>query len=167
MVFVTNLLLLGLFLIPTFLYLAYQTLLHRKMENTVMIIPAVSDKSCKTPHTWLKTSLKLPNKVNAKAYTICTTCGYISGTEHRLNALALTRLSQKLEIAKSDQENYEKLRLKRQVMMDESMNRIIKENVQNFEGDLHKNIENLQQVFRKSFIEFETIYSNLADKDDN
>ena len=43
----------------------------------------------------------------------------------------------------------------------EAMNRLIKLSIEKFDGDMHKNIPELQQFYRKTAMELESIYAGL------
>ena len=41
------------------------------------------------------------------------------------------------------------------------MNRLVRSSIEGFDGDMHKNIPELQQFYRKAAMELESIYAGL------
>lgn len=132
----------------------------RKMYPGVQI--ARKELLCKGPHSWDKTKLAIDG-LPVESYTVCKDCGLISSSEfnYKLNPPGLEVYQNNLKRRVERQARWDATFKKKQEVTNLLMNNLIKENITKFDGDTQKNIENLQQFFRKSVIEIDSLYTVL------
>jgi hypothetical protein len=139
---------------------------HRKLRQKYPSVePIPPGYGCEI-HTWEKAKLVL-GSLPVDSYLVCTECGIISGKNRKLNGPGLEVLKNNHKIREERNLAYEETRRKRQEGLDSRMNALVKAHVQQFDGDLHQNIDKLQQFFRKSVIEVDSLYAQLNEELDD
>jgi hypothetical protein len=138
---------------------AFKEMLRRRKEYPY-VERATDQRMCKGPHKWDQTKLALGALPTGK-YTVCTECGYVSGQNVMLNAPGMEVYRNNIKIRDERRDKWNKLFQVKQQRTDEIMRQQIKACVADLGSDLHKNIEVLEQFFRKSNIELESLYSKL------
>jgi hypothetical protein len=146
---------------------AYFKVKQRKVEFPY-VESAHQELLCKGPHSYERTKLAL-GPLPTGDYLVCKDCGFIAneGGDYKLNKPALEVLHNNIKRRDRQIQIHNELLLKKQQMMDQVMNSLIKSRIEKFDGDLHKNIPELQQFFRLAAIEVESLYVTLKkDLDD-
>lgn len=152
----------GIFLYKSVLVIgAYLTTRRRRREYPSMV--AVDPKTaCKEVHTWDEIKLALAG-LEPGYYKVCTTCGQIAkgGSLRKLNGPGMEVYKNQLKRRRENQAKLDAVKLKRQQMTNDIMLKMIRDHARSLDGDNANNVEVLQQFFRKSSIELESMYIEL------
>jgi hypothetical protein len=116
---------------------------------------------CSGGHKWDSVKLVLAN-LPVDTYKVCTDCGFVSGVEnYQLNGPGLEVYKNTVKLRNERKAKWDATVLKKQRETQDIMNKLIRAHVADLTNDLHKNIEVLQQFFRKSNLEMESLYEKL------
>ena len=137
-----------------------------KMKESRKVFPyleaVTKNNICSGPHEYDRITLAFA-AIPTGEYLVCKCCGFVSTArgQYKLNAPAMEVYKNELDRrSKAIKAVFEQNKLKNE-MMHEAMNRLIKGSVANFEGPMQSNIEELQQFFRKTQMEIESINETL------
>lgn len=145
--------------------IAYIVDYRKKLKTHPGLIAATADNVCKVNHKWDKVRLALAG-LPVDTYTVCTECGYVvamteDDEDFKLNEPALELYRETLKQQKEEDVKYMNRLKRRQDKLQEIMNSQIRAHVGQLTDDLQKNIEVMQQFFRKSTIEVESLLVSL------
>lgn len=130
--------------------------LRRRRKIYPYVVTAVDEQLCKGPHKWDQITLALGEFTGP--YTVCTECGYVSSERNRmLNAAALEVYKSSLKRRNERLARWEVAFKKKQEASHQLMNDLIKGHVALLGTDMQSNIEVLQQFFRKSNLELDSL----------
>lgn len=123
---------------------------------------AHKDGICKGLHVWREATLAL-GPVTGK-HDVCAECGFVSGFDgnYKLNAPALEVFKAYLKKQFDRKILQERAFARKQSESTEIMNELIRTHAGKLSEDLGKNIEVMQQFFRKSNIELDSLYTDLS-----
>lgn len=146
---------------------AYFDMKRRKIEYA-SLEEAKTELICKGPHSYDRIKLAMA-ELPVDEYLVCKDCGFVSNSEgsYKLNGPALeiyhAELNRRTKAIEIDAE----LRRRKQERIDQLMNVLVRANIEKFDGDLSKNSYELQQFYRKTALELESVYAGLKkDLDD-
>lgn len=153
----------GIFFFRSFVAAKYMRDTIRNKKLFPSLEDATDDNTCKGPHSWHSIKLALTG-LPVGQYLVCQDCGYVNQDgEDRLKVNAAG-----LEVLRNDKAKKDKLtrvynetQLKRQQKIDALMVKMVRGNVQNFDGDIHKNGRALQEFFKKTVLEIDAVYTEL------
>lgn len=151
----------GVFAYQSFLAVKAWFQLRRRRTEYSSLVRATKDDICGT-HKWDNIKLALAG-LPVDQYRVCTECGFVS-TNHgsyKLNGPALTVYKNELKIRSDRVSRYKRVADKKQVETDLLMNTMIKQFYNQLDGDKQKQVELLQQFFRKSVMELDSLYAKL------
>lgn len=136
--------------------------MKRRQKQYPYLEKATTENMCKGPHAWDRAKLVMA-QLPVGHYRICKDCGYVSTEEgeYKLNAPGIEVYRNAIKLREEAKAKQEALLKAKQTTLDEIMSRLVKGNVQSFDGDLHKNGAALQQFFRKTVMEIESMYTKL------
>lgn len=123
---------------------------------------ATEGNSCKGPHSYDRSKLAMP-PLPVGEYLVCKDCGFVSNDvgSYRLNAPAQEVFHNNLKLRERAIQIDAELERRKRDRIHALMNQLIKANIEKFDGDMHKNIPELQQFFRKTAMELESVYAGL------
>lgn len=137
-----------------------------EMRRRRKVYPALveSNKStrCEKTHAWDRTKLVLKG-LPAGTYMVCSDCGFVVGTvgDLQLNGPGLEVYRNGIKLKKERAAAYDASLKKKQAETLKIMNRLIQANLFRLSGDTNSNVEVLQQFFRQSNIELDSLYVEL------
>lgn len=145
-------------------YLAIKNWLNVRRQRKVYpsIEPATDDNVCKGPHKWDKTIVSI-SPLPVSLYNVCLDCGYVSCEDYsvKLNGPGLEVYRNNVKRRDERRARQQKVFTKKQQETDQIMYKMIRMHVEQLGNDVHKNSEVLQQFFRRSNIELESLFIQL------
>jgi hypothetical protein len=134
--------------------------IKRQRKVYPYVVDAVDEQLCKGPHKWDQITLALGQYTGP--YTVCTECGYVSSEKNRmLNAPGLEVYKNNLKRRADREARWAAAYRTKNEMTHQLMNELIRSHVSLLGTDMQSNIEVMQQFFRKSNIELDSLYSRL------
>lgn len=123
---------------------------------------------CDGPHTWENSQLAM-SQLPVKSYKICTSCGYVAGTEFQLNAPGREVLLNNIVRRKAREERYQAAVRSKYERSQEIMKKLIKEHVSKLNDEESNNVDVLKNFFARANFELDDLYAKLnkqvADED--
>lgn len=140
---------------------AYLTMRRHRLVYPSLVRSNTSSR-CKGPHDWDRSVLALTG-LSAGTYTICQACGFVAGSPEdlQLNGPGLEVFRNGIKIRDEREAAWDAAFKKKQDETLKIMNRLIQANIYKLSGDTNSNIEVLQQFFRQSNIELDSLYATL------
>lgn len=151
----------GVFAYKSYLAVTAWFEVRRRRKEYASLEQATEENMCKGPHTWDTIKLALAG-LPVDRYMVCKECGFVS-TEGsvKLNGPALEIYKNELRIRQERLDRYNAVTQKKNDEVQKLMNVMVRRCIESFDGDLHKNAEALQQFYRKTVMELDSLYSKL------
>lgn len=137
---------------------------HRRRKTFAYLNSSTEETRCKDVHSWDYANLSF-SEIETGLHLTCKKCGFIFGTDYNLNSPALEIFLNNVKLRDERKIKQSAMLFRKQKLVDELMNRMIKANIESFDGDVHKNIESLKQFYRKTALGVECIFAELAKED--
>lgn len=134
----------------------------RRRRKAYPSMVKVDHTACKDVHKWDEIQLALAG-IEPGYYKVCTICGQIakSGSPRKLNGPGMEVYKNQLKRRKEAREKLLAAKTKHQQRTTDVMLRMIRDHARSLGTDNATNVEVLQQFFRKSSIELESLYVEL------
>lgn len=151
----------GVCLYLTILAIRNHFKLMRRQREYASLKPSSSEALCKGPHTWDTIKLALAG-LPVDTYMVCSECGLVSTQEAsvQLNGPALEIYRNELKIRQRRNNLQSRMDQKRRAELDRLMNTMVK-SVYVELGSNHDHVKVLQQFFRKTVLEVDSLYARL------
>lgn len=154
----------GVFAYRSFVVIKAKIEYERRRKTLSALKQPRDEDLCKGPHSWEKSMLAFA-EIDTGMYLVCKECGNIANTDYSLNGPAKEILLNNLKLREEKVAKNKALNEKRIKLIDGLMNRMVKDNIESFDGDFTKNSYALQQFYRKTVLGVECIYAELAKED--
>lgn len=131
--------------------------LQRRRRQYASLVPATKENICQGPHKWDTIKLAL-NGLPVDRYMVCLECGSVATQEAsvKLNPPGLEMYRNEVRLRKENDVSFTEMVRRRQEELDRIMNIMVQHHYTD-----RLDIELLQQFFRKTVIEVDSLYTRL------
>lgn len=150
----------GIFIYKAFLAITGAIADRRRRKEYASLNNATKDTICKGPHTWNTIKLAMAG-LPTDQYMVCSDCGFVSTDLGfvQLNKPALEIYRNELRLREQRKTTSEWMKQRKQEELDRIMNIMVQHHYTD-----RLDVELLQQFFRKTVIEIDSLYDRLLDE---